>query len=94
MRFVSSEIDKHSHVSAGLFCAAFRLLDEMALSDHEYSAVRDLIGWFNVNLRVPLNIDSDRNGALHDQFAGSGVRPMNIWPEHENWPRSLTTEAF
>jgi hypothetical protein len=37
----------------GLFCAAFRLLDEMAVSDHEYSAVRDLIDWFNVNLRGP-----------------------------------------
>src|SRR5712691_8181635 len=42
MRFVSSEVDEHSHVSAGLFCAAFRLFDEMVL-----------MGWFRVNLRGP-----------------------------------------
>ena len=53
MRFVSSEIDEHSHVSVGLFCAAFTLLEEMVLSEHEYSAVRELMGWFNVNLRGP-----------------------------------------
>ncbi len=53
MRFVSSEVDEHSHVSAGLFCAAFRLFDEMVLSDHEYAAVADLMGWFRVNLRGP-----------------------------------------
>ena len=44
LRFVSSEIDETSHVSAGLFCAAFKLLDEMVLSDHEYAAVADLMG--------------------------------------------------
>ncbi|MEA2204621.1 MAG: hypothetical protein QOE77_1397 [Blastocatellia bacterium] len=53
MRFVSSEVDGNSHVSTGLFCAAFALLDEMAPSEYEYSAVRELIGWFNVNLRGP-----------------------------------------
>jgi hypothetical protein len=53
MRFVSSEIDENSHVSAGLFCAAFKLLDEMVLTDHEYAAVADLMAWFNVNLRGP-----------------------------------------
>ena len=53
IRFVSSEIDEHSHVSAGLFCAAFKLIDEMVLSDHEYAAVADLMAWFRVNLRGP-----------------------------------------
>ena len=53
IRFVSSEIHEASHVSAGLFCAAFRQLDEMVLSDHEHAAVADLISWFNVNLRGP-----------------------------------------
>ena len=53
IRFVSSEVDEDSHVSAGLFCAAFKLLDEMVLSDHEYDAVADLMGWFRVNLRGP-----------------------------------------
>lgn len=50
IRFVSGEIDENSHVSAGLFCAAFKLLDEMVLSDHEYAAVAELMGWFRLNL--------------------------------------------
>ena len=53
IRFVSSEIDDQSHVSAGLFCAAFKLLDEIVLSDHEYAAVADLMSWFTANLRGP-----------------------------------------
>ena len=53
LRFVSSEIDETSHVSAGLFCAAFKLLDETVLSDHEYAAMADLMGWFTANLRGP-----------------------------------------
>ena len=53
IRLVSSEVNEDSHVSAGLFCAAFKLLDEMVLSDHEYDAVADLMGWFSVNLRGP-----------------------------------------
>ena len=53
IRFVSGEIDDDSHVSAGLFCAAFKLLDDIVLSDHEYAAVADLMGWFRMNLRGP-----------------------------------------
>jgi len=53
MRFVSNEVNRDSHVSAGLFCAAFKLLDEMVLSDHEYEAVAELMKWFAVNLRGP-----------------------------------------
>lgn len=53
IRFVSGEIDEDSHVSAGLFCAAFRLLDQMVLFDHEYAAVARLMGWFRLNLRGP-----------------------------------------
>ena len=53
MRFVSNEKDEGSHVSAGLFCAAFKLLDEMVMPDYEYAAVADLMGWFAENLRGP-----------------------------------------
>ena len=58
IRFVRSEVDEDSHVAAGLFCAAFKLLDEMVLSDHEYDAVVDLMGWFSVNLRGPFEIST------------------------------------
>ena len=53
IRFVSGEIGEDSHVSAGLFCAAFKLLDDIVLSDHEYAAVADLMDWFRMNLRGP-----------------------------------------
>ena len=53
MRFVSGEINEDSHVSAGLFCAAFKLIDEGTLSDYEYAAIADLMSWFRLNLEGP-----------------------------------------
>lgn len=53
IRFCSGEIDENSHVSAGLFCAAFKQIDETMLSDYEYAALSELMGWFAVNLKGP-----------------------------------------
>jgi hypothetical protein len=53
IRFVCGGIDEDSHVSAGLFCAAFDLIRGETLSDHEYGELLDLIRWFNRNLKGP-----------------------------------------
>jgi hypothetical protein len=53
IRFFSGEIDERSHVSVGLFCAAYKLLDEDSLADYEFAVVTDLMGWFNLNLKGP-----------------------------------------
>ena len=53
IRLVSGEIDVDSHVSAGLFCAAFNLLDESVLTDDDYAALADLMGWFRIHLKGP-----------------------------------------
>jgi|SRR5689334_13875185 hypothetical protein len=53
IRFVSGEIDRDSQVSAGLFCAAFDLLDEMEVTEDEYAVLANLMEWFRVNLRGP-----------------------------------------
>lgn len=53
IRFVGGEIDEDSHVSAGLFTAAFDLMYEPWLSDQEFYALRDLMDWFNVHLKPP-----------------------------------------
>ena len=53
IRFVSGEIDEDSHVSAGLFTAAHDLLEEPALPDDEYFALRDVMDWFNQHLKGP-----------------------------------------
>ena len=53
IRFVSGEIDEDAHVSAGLFCAAFKLLDETVLPDHEYAAIANLMAWFRMHLNGP-----------------------------------------
>jgi hypothetical protein len=53
IRFVSGEIDTDSHVSAGLFCAAFNLLDEMHVIEDDFAALADLMRWFRVNLNGP-----------------------------------------
>jgi len=54
IRFVSGVIDEDSHVSAGLFTAAFDLMNEPALTDEDYYALRGLIDWFNVHLKGPV----------------------------------------
>src|SRR5687767_8071354 len=53
IRFVIGEIDEDSHVSAGLFTAAYDLLDERCLSAYEYDALREPMIWFNKHLRNP-----------------------------------------
>src|SRR6266550_64229 len=51
IRFVCGEIDEDSHVSAGLFCAAFDLIKDEKLSDHDYAELADLMRWFRLNLQ-------------------------------------------
>ena len=53
VRFVSEEIDELSHVSAGIFSAAFDLMDELTLSDPDHAELNDLMDWFDLNLRGP-----------------------------------------
>ena len=53
VRFVSGEIDCDSHVSAGLFRAAYKLLREVWLPDYEYKALREPMEWFEEHLESP-----------------------------------------
>ena len=53
IRFVCGEIDEGSHVAAGLFCAAFDLIKDARLSDHDYGELADLMRWFRLNLEGP-----------------------------------------
>jgi len=54
IRFVTGEVDGDSHVSTGLFTAAFELMYETDdFSDAEYFILRGLMDWFNVNLKGP-----------------------------------------
>jgi hypothetical protein len=53
IRFVSGEIDCDSHVSTGLFRAAYKLLEEVRLPDYEYEALRETMDWFDEHLESP-----------------------------------------
>ena len=53
IRFVSSEHDEDSHVSAGLFSAAFNLRCSLGLPQYELDALVELVDWFNVHLESP-----------------------------------------
>jgi hypothetical protein len=53
IRFVSGEIDEDSHVSAGLFRAAYKLMREVRLPDYEYNALREPMDWFEEHLESP-----------------------------------------
>ncbi|HEV2837001.1 MAG TPA: hypothetical protein VGW58_16915 [Pyrinomonadaceae bacterium] len=53
IRFVSGEIHEDSRVSAGLFTAAFHLLDDPVLPYDDYRVLRGLMDWFNEYLKGP-----------------------------------------
>ncbi|HET8782296.1 MAG TPA: hypothetical protein VFM63_07755 [Pyrinomonadaceae bacterium] len=53
IRFVSREIDEDSRVSAGLFRAADKLINEVWLPDYEYDALREPMNWFDEHLKTP-----------------------------------------
>ena len=55
VRFVSAEIDYQSHVSEGIFCAGYKLLEDSVLEDHDYEILDDLFDWFNLNLNTPFS---------------------------------------
>jgi len=55
IRFVSSEIDEDSHVSAGLFCAASQLNWTDGLPQYEFDALSELRGWFDTHLESPID---------------------------------------
>ena len=55
IRFVSSEVDEDSHVSAGLFCAASQLRWAVGLPEYEFDALTELRDWFNVHLESPFD---------------------------------------
>jgi hypothetical protein len=55
IRFVSGAMDRDSHVSAGLFCAASQLAWAESLSDYESDALADLRNWFNIHLESPFH---------------------------------------
>jgi len=55
IRFVSSEIDEDSHVSAGLFCAARELSWTDGLPQYEFDALSELRDWFDEHLESPIH---------------------------------------
>src|SRR5258706_2619216 len=55
IRFVGAEIDKHSHVPAGLFCAASQLRWSDGLPDYEFEALTELKDWFSDHLASPFD---------------------------------------
>ena len=55
IRFFSGEVDEHSHVAAGLFCAATNLHWSDELPDYELDALADLAAWFNDHMETPFD---------------------------------------
>ena len=57
LRFVTSETDADSHVSQGVFQAAYALRDAGTLEEQEAIWFSDVVGWFGKNLRAPSRSD-------------------------------------
>lgn len=55
IRFVTSEVDPRSQVSAGLFCAAAHLRWAEDLPQYEFDALTELRDWFDSELESPFH---------------------------------------
>jgi hypothetical protein len=53
IRFVTTRVHKGSRRQEGLFAAAYKLLDSDELSAYERTSLREILIWFNQNLRHP-----------------------------------------
>lgn len=53
LRCVSGATDPDSHVSQGLFQAAYNLRDEGLLEEHERRWFKEVVGWFEKHLKAP-----------------------------------------
>lgn len=62
IRFVSGEIDEDSRVTAGLFRAAYKLINEIWLVDYAYYALRERMEWFDKHLESPYDYPLEPTG--------------------------------
>ena len=53
LRFTITQIDDTSHKPQGVFSAAYELLDSGDLNSDEWKQLRELLDWFDVNLKSP-----------------------------------------
>ena len=63
LRFVAMDIDPDSHVSTGIFTAAYELRDGYGLSVYEREQLRDLLVWFGKHLPAPTQFRRTRRAA-------------------------------
>jgi hypothetical protein len=60
IRFIIGEIHRVSTHETGVFQAAYRLEEKGHLPDYEESRLRDLLEWFNTNLKEPDRFTSSK----------------------------------
>jgi hypothetical protein len=53
LRFVTTRVHKDSHKPEGVFAAAYTLLDSGDLTRDEWKILREMLNWFNANLKSP-----------------------------------------
>ena len=79
LRFVTTRVHKDSHKPEGVFAAAYALLDSGALTRDEWKVLREMLNWFNANLKSPPKTfdageqSSGSNPAQRTTFAKSGT---------------------
>ena len=53
LRFTIKQVDDTSHKPQGVFSAAYELLDSGDLDSDEWKQLKDLLDWFDENLKSP-----------------------------------------
>lgn len=78
LRFVTTRIDKDSHKQEGVFAASYALLESGQLTKDEWTCIKELLNWFNVNLpHPPKTFNSKR--AIFWFKAASEENIQKIW---------------
>jgi hypothetical protein len=67
IRFTTGEIHDKSSYEVGVFQAAYRLRKQGNLADYEETRLRELLDWFNTNLKKPDRIHEVKTPVLQER---------------------------
>ena len=62
IRFAATSIHEESRVAGGIFCAAYEVRDVWPLEEYEHWQLREVLDWFDENLRRPTRLSISRRG--------------------------------
>lgn len=99
VRFIIGERDETSHVSQGIFQAAFTLRDSNLLATYEFEQIEDDLSWLKMHLKSPSILRDPKTERAICWFHPRAKKPIarvrsiaQLLNEHGHNVRMLTTD--